>query len=263
MMKSAGVTFDGTLELSFVADEESGGYKGAAALVEAGTLHPDVAIVGEPTRLNIVRAQRGIAWLRIVTRGLAGHGSAPERGINAIRHMAAVIDALEPTLPDIHHDLLGGPTISVGTISGGEKLNIIPARCEIEVDRRLLPGETEASMLATIEEAFDRARARFPNLDASVEVVHLGFPFECDPEALVVREAVAAIGEVSGTAPEIVGFRGASDARFFAETGADVVVFGPGDITVAHTADEFIDLDELERGALAYSLLFGRLLGAR
>jgi len=263
IMKERGVTFDGTLELALVADEESGGFKGAAELVERGICRPEVAIVGEPTSLRVVRAQRGIAWSRITTRGRAGHGSAPERGINAVRHMAEVVLRLEDSLPEGTHPLLGGPTISVGTISGGEKVNIIPASCTIEVDRRTIPGETEASVAATFEAALDLARKRFPDLDATVEIVQSGLPFEVREDAPVVQEAAAAIEEVTGAVPDLIGFKGASDARFFSEAGADVIVCGPGDIHVAHTAREFIDLDELARAALAYAGAFTRLLGAR
>lgn len=263
MMRAAGTTFDGTLELAFVADEESGGFKGAAPLVEQKVLTPDVAIVGEPTSMRVVRAQRGIAWLKITTRGIAGHGSAPERGVSAVRHMADLVLRLEATLPDIEHPLLGRPTINVGTIHGGEKLNIIPASCEIEVDRRIIPGETEGSMLASIEEAVSLTRKRFPDIDTTVEVVSLGEPFEVPAGASIVEGAVQAIAEASGSTPEIVGFKGASDARFIADTGADVIVCGPGDIQVAHTAREYIDLDELEMGAVAYAALFAKTLGAR
>lgn len=261
MLKASGFTFDGTLELALVADEESGGFSGASVMVEDGTLKPDVAIVGEPTQLKVVRAQRGIAWLKVTTHGVAAHGSAPERGVSAIRHMAAVIPALEEHLPDINHELLGGPTINVGTISGGEKLNIIPASCTIEVDRRMIPGETEETMLDTIQAALDAAKEKFPELDARIEVVSIGYPFEVSADARVVQEAVAAVKEVTGTEAEVVGFRGASDARFLADTGCDVIVSGPGDITVAHTAREFIELDELADGALAYASTFARLLG--
>jgi acetylornithine deacetylase/succinyl-diaminopimelate desuccinylase-like protein len=77
-----------------------------------------------------------------------------------------------------------------------------------------------------------------------------------------VRTAVAAITDVSGAPTEVAGFRGASDARFFAAGGSEVIVCGPGDISLAHTARESIDLDQLATGAAAYALLFARLLGA-
>jgi acetylornithine deacetylase/succinyl-diaminopimelate desuccinylase family protein len=261
-LRAEGFEPQGTLQLAFVADEEAMGFKGAGYLVESGVMRPDVAVVGEPTSLRVVRAQRGPCWFRLTTRGLAGHGSAPERGVNAVKHMAEILLHLEDTLPDISHPLLGGPTLSVGTIRGGEKVNIIPAGCVIEVDRRTVPGETEGSVIANVEEAIEMARRRFPDIDAHIEIPFSGRPFEVPESAPVVQAAVRATSEVTGKDADVIGFRGASDARFIAEAGADVIVFGPGDIKVAHTAHETIDLEELVLGAHAYAGLFRRLLGA-
>jgi acetylornithine deacetylase/succinyl-diaminopimelate desuccinylase family protein len=256
----AGAEMRGTLELALVADEETMGFQGAAFLVEQGIVAPDIAIVGEPTTLRVVRAQRGACWFRITTRGLAAHGSAPERGVSAVRHMAEIVLRLEDTLPDIEHEIVGGPSINVGTIHGGAKVNIVPASCVVEVDRRSVPGETRESVVASIEEAISLARQKFPEIDATVELPFYGKPFEIDPESRVVTETLAAIGEGTGKPGEVMGFRGASDARFLAEAGAQVVVCGPGDITLAHTARESIDLDELEMGAVVYALAFAKLL---
>lgn len=251
----------GTLELSFVADEEAAGFKGAAHLVEQGIIKPEVAIVGEPTSLRVVRAQRGVCWFRITTVGRAGHGSAPERAINAVRHMAEIISHLEDALPDIVHPVVGGPSIGVGTIHGGHSVNIVPASCVAEIDRRSVPPETRESVIASVEAAVALARERFPNIDARVELPRYGDPFEVSESSEIVQQTLAAVEDATGREGEIMGFRGASDARFLSQAGADVVVCGPGDITLAHTARESIDLDELERGAVAYALAFARLLG--
>lgn len=259
-LKAAGV--DGSIELSLVADEEAMGLKGAKPLVEDRVLTAPHVIVGEPTSLRIVRAQRGPCWFRIIVKGVAGHGSAPERGVNAIKHMAAILMRLEETLPDIAHPVVGGPTINVGTIRGGEKVNVIPASCIAEVDRRTIPGETEDEVRAQVENAIELARETFPDIDARVEIPVFGQPFEIDEQASVLTETSVAITEVQGRKAEVIGFRGSSDARFFADAGSEVIVCGPGDITVAHTAREYIDLDELQRGAVAYALAFARLLNA-
>lgn len=256
----SGTPLQGTLELALVADEETMGFKGAGYLVKEGIIEPDLAIVGEPTSLRLVRAQRGANWFRITTRGLAAHGSAPERGASAIKHMAEIVLHLEDTLPDLAHELLGGPSINVGTIKGGEKVNIVPAACVIEVDRRSIPGESADGVRASIEAAVGRARRRFPDLDASVELAFAGAPFEVEPDARVVVEVGAALEDALGHPAEIIGFRGASDARFLRDIGIDVVVCGPGDIALAHTARELIDLAELERAAVAYAGAFARLL---
>jgi succinyl-diaminopimelate desuccinylase len=256
----SGFPFRGTLELELVADEETMGFKGAGHLVERGVVSPDIAIVGEPTSLRVVRAQRGACWFRLTTRGRAAHGSAPERGVSAIRHMAELVLRLEETLPDVEHPVLGGPTINVGTISGGAKVNIVPASCAIEVDRRTVPGETVESVRASIDEAIALTRARFPAIDAHVELLFNSNPFEVDVNSAVVQTVARSVAEATGSVPKIVGFRGASDARFLFEAGADVVLCGPGQIELAHTANESIQLVELERGAIAYALAFARLL---
>ena len=261
-LKAAKVEPAGTLELALVADEETMGFKGAAFLVEEGHVGSDVVIVGEPTSLRIVRAQRGAAWYTVRTHGVAGHGSAPERGVSAIRHMAEIVLRLDETLPDISHPVLGGPSINVGTIVGGEKTNIIPAGCTIEVDRRSLPEESAEDVTRTIEAAIELARERFPEIDAEVELSFYSDPFEISETAEVVQVAARAATEVLDRDAELIGFRGASDARFFSEAGADVIVWGPGQIELAHTAKESIDLDELEQAANAYALAFARLVGA-
>jgi succinyl-diaminopimelate desuccinylase len=260
LLLEAGVELNGTLELAFVADEEAMGFKGAGWLVEQGIVRPDMAMVGEPTSLRLVRAQRGANWIRITTHGLAGHGSAPERGRNAIGYMSEVIRHLPDTVPDVSHEILGGPSLNVGTIVGGEKVNIIPASCSIEVDRRSIPGETPEELIAQMEAAVDRAKARYPELTATVELMFAGMPFEMDATTELVSTISESIQSVTGGPAELIGFRGASDARFMAEIGAQTVVLGPGDIALAHTAREHIELDELATCALIYAQAFAMLL---
>jgi succinyl-diaminopimelate desuccinylase len=262
ILRAGGVTFEGTLELELVADEETMGFKGTGYLVDEKIISPDLAIVGEPTSLRIVRGQRGAAWMRVTTKGIAGHGSAPERGVSAIRHMTEIIRRLEETLPVIEHPVLGGPSVSVGTIHGGVKVNIVPATCVIEIDRRSVPGETKDSVIRSVEAAVDLAREVYPDIDAGIEVLFNADPFEIPESSQVVQEVATAVGDATGREPVMMGFRGASDARFIADTGAEVVLCGPGDIALAHTASESVDLDEVTTGAIAYAVAFARLLEA-
>jgi acetylornithine deacetylase/succinyl-diaminopimelate desuccinylase family protein len=260
LLLDAGTELNGTLELAFVSDEEAMGFKGAGWLVEQGIVEPDLAIVGEPTSLRLVRAQRGANWIRLTTHGLAGHGSAPERGRNAINYMSEVVSHIESTVPDVSHEVLGGPSINVGTITGGEKVNIIPASCSVEIDRRSIPGETPEELIAQLEAAVELAKARYPELTATVELMFAGMPFEIDPTSELVSTVADAIASVTDKPAELIGFRGASDARFMAEMGAQTIVLGPGDIATAHTAREHVDLDEVEACALIYARAFAGLL---
>lgn len=257
---SSGHPWRGRLVLALVADEEAMGFKGAGPLVESRTLVADAAIVGEPTSLRVVRGQRGASWWRVIVRGLAAHGSAPERGINAIDRMAAILRRLDDNLPQVTHPLLGGPTINVGTVVGGEKVNMVPRMCVAEIDRRTIPGESRDGVAASIRAAIAAAREEYPDLDADLELAFEAPPFEVPETSPVVAAVAEAATETRARPAEIIGFRGASDARFFAAAGTDVVVFGPGDIRQAHTVGESIELAEAVRGAEAYARAFARLL---
>jgi acetylornithine deacetylase/succinyl-diaminopimelate desuccinylase-like protein len=122
---------------------------GSRALA-AGGFKADLAVVGEPTKLQVVTAHKGSLWLELATHGRAAHGATPHLGKNAIHEMARVVDALETDyaaqLRRRKHKLLGAGTVNVGKISGGTQPNIVPDSCTVAIDRRTLPGETDAGV---------------------------------------------------------------------------------------------------------------------
>ena len=124
--------------------DEEHAQAGSRALAASG-FKADMAIVGEPTRLQVVTAHKGSLWLDLETRGKAAHGATPQLGKNAIHEMARIVDLLETDyaaqLRKRKHPLLGAATVNVGKISGGTQPNIVPDFCKISVDRRTLPGE--------------------------------------------------------------------------------------------------------------------------
>src|SRR5439155_14461066 len=136
-----------------LVDEENG-QGGSRALMAKG-FQADLAIVGEPTGLKVVTAHKGDLWLQLESRGKAAHGSRPELGRNAVHEMARIVDLLETTYAALlrkhRHALLGNPTVSVGAIAGGSQPNIVPDQCRISLDRRTIPGETEASVRREIK----------------------------------------------------------------------------------------------------------------
>jgi acetylornithine deacetylase len=203
-----------------------------------------LAIVGEPTSLQVVTAHKGSLWLRLETHGLAAHGATPQLGKNAVLEMARVVEFLETgyaaQLRRRKHRLLGTATVNVGKISGGAQPNIVPDFCAIEVDRRTLPGETEQSVYREIA-----ARLREKNLTAEISSAKLApaSPLETDPKLPLVRQFFQCAGQTRA-----VGVHYFCDASVLSAGGIPSVVFGPGDIAQAHTADEWISLSELERG---------------
>ncbi|MEW6510930.1 MAG: M20 family metallopeptidase [Bacteroidota bacterium] len=231
--------------LAAVADEE---YKftGATHAVAKG-LRADMGIAGEPTRLRIVRAHKGVTRWKIVTTGVSAHAAYPDRGENAIYAMGGVLARLERYAAALQnsagHPLLGPPTLSVGVIEGGQAVNVVPDRCVIEIDRRTLPGESTDAVLAAVQKTLEGVAGwRFepPHLIAP--------PMETPAESPVVGELSDAIRRITGS----VTFEAApyaTDAGVYGSAGIPSVVFGPGDIAQAHTADEWIEIDELQRAS--------------
>lgn len=262
-LQRAGVSPAGTLHLHFVADEEALGTHGTQYLVDAGHCDGiDEAIVGEPTSLNLVTAERGGLWFRVRTEGVAAHGAAPQLGVNAIEHMARIVPALAGIRYRKLHEMLGAPTLNVGTITGGTKSNMVPDFCEIEVDRRTLPGETQEEILAEIEAALDGVRAEVADLRARVEVFGWGEASETPPGMRVV-ELLTEASQRFGFESYELGYMGMTDARFMInQASVPAVIFGPGDIGLAHTVGEYVEVDELVRATRAYAYAFARFLNA-
>ena len=225
-----------------LVDEENA-QAGSRALAASG-FRADLAIVGEPTQLQIVTAHKGSLFISVETRGRAAHGATPQFGRNAVHAMARVVEVLETDyaaqLRRRRHPLLGGATVSVGTIAGGTQPNIVPDRCVLSADRRTLPDETEAGVCREIT-----ALLRVRGLEAKVSNARLApcLPLETDARLPLVRQFLRSAGQL-----QPAGVHYFCDAAVLARGGIPSVVFGPGDIAQAHTADEWISLGQLERG---------------
>jgi acetylornithine deacetylase/succinyl-diaminopimelate desuccinylase-like protein len=225
-----------------LVDEEQG-QAGSRSLVASG-FRADLAIVGEPTRSQVVTAHKGTLWLELETRGKSAHGSWPELGRNAVHAMAQVVDWMETEyaaqLRRRRHALLGCATISVGAICGGSQANIVPDSCTILIDRRSLPGETELSVRREIVQAL---RRKDLTVTFTKDRLPPCLPLETDPGHPLVARFLKCVGQ-----RKPLGVRYFCDASVLGHGGIPSVVFGPGDIAQAHTADEWISLAELERG---------------
>jgi acetylornithine deacetylase/succinyl-diaminopimelate desuccinylase family protein len=216
---------------------EEAGQEGARAFVKQE--RADFALIGEPTSRDIVYTHKGAYWLNLLTRGRAVHASAPERGENAIYKMADVLlcirDRIAPRLASLSHPVLGSPTISAGTIRGGTKTNIVPDSCSVEVDTRTIPGQDPNEIAAALRETC-------PDLEISVWE---SAPLNTDPAHPLI-ELLQKRGSTLAGAPWFC------DAAVFAQAGIPAIAAGPGSIAQAHTNDEWIAIDELEKGVEFY-----------
>jgi acetylornithine deacetylase/succinyl-diaminopimelate desuccinylase family protein len=230
-------------EICFVAlvDEESG--QGGSRFLAKRGFKADLAIVGEPTRLQIVTAHKGDLWLQLETKGKAAHGSRPELGRNAVHLMAKIVHLLETDyarqLRRRRHSLLRHATINVGSISGGRQPNIVPDWCAIRIDRRTIPGEQDPEVKREILRFIRQHGLRASMLDTKNE--EPAPPLETNPRLPLVRQFLRSAGQKK---PAGVDFF--SDAGVLAAAGIPSVVFGPGDIAQAHTADEWVAVRQLE-----------------
>jgi len=207
-------------------------------------LKANIALVGEPTRCRVVTAHKGDLWLRLSTRGKAAHGARPELGRNAVHTMAKCIDAIETeyaqNLGKRRHPALGPPTINTGIVRGGSQPNIVPDVCEADLDRRTLPGESFTTIRREIGEVLKKRglKARLMNVKG-----YTCPAMETDPTLPMVQQLMRTVRQ---TKPLGVDYY--CDAANIATTGVPAVVWGPGDIAQAHTADEWISIRQLERG---------------
>ncbi len=233
--------------LAAVIDEEHA-YRGVLSLIESlgeDDVRTEAAIVAEPTECRIVRANKGVLRWRVITHGVAAHSSKPHLGENAIASMARVILALEEDsakLAKTRHPLVGSPTLCISLIEGGAQVNFVPERCEISIDRRLLPGESADDVLAGCQRVLDG----IPNVRATLQGPDLADEAMETPEnAAVVRVAqkVAAAMDLDSAAH---GVPFGCDCTKLSRAGVPSIIFGPGSIDRAHAAVEFVEVRQVE-----------------
>ena len=252
----AGVT--GEILITAVADEEFES-AGTSALVKRG-IRARAAIVTEPTRLAIAPAHRGFAWVEIIVAGRAAHGSRYDIGIDAIRHaglLLAELDLLEEReLTRRTHPLLGHASLHASLISGGIGMSTYPDRCVLHIERRTLPGERAADAVTEVRSACARVHARRPDFDAEVIAGFSQSPSDVSVEAPIVRALAAALSQAGLPAP-MEGLSAWTDAALLNEAGVPAICFGPGDIALAHAAEEWVIEEEIERAADVLARLAG------
>lgn len=231
------------LALVFTADEEVG-CLGAKQLADARAMSARYSIVGEPTSLQPMRAGKGYCLAEITVRGREGHSAYPALGASAIFRAARLVHRIEQLAEDLKADTLAAfeppfTTLNVGLIRGGTAKNIIAGECRFTLEWRPLPGQGAAHLLDLINAAIADERAREADFACSIEVIRLDEGMETMEDSALVRFLEEATGRVAGT----ISF--GTEAPQLAEMGAEAVVFGPGNIRVAHRTEEFVPIEDL------------------
>jgi acetylornithine deacetylase len=232
--------------ITAVADEEYESV-GMRALIDSG-LRADAAIITEPTRLAICPGHRGFVWMDVTFRGRAAHGSRYDIGVDAITHAGLVLAELEKLErtreKGKHHPLLGRGSLHASVIRGGVGMSTYPEECLLSIERRTLPGETAADALREIESACEAVHARDSRLDARITETTSQLPSDVSTDSPIVRRLTRAL-DAERVTVRIEGMSAWTDAALLNAAGIPTICFGPGDISLAHAAEEFVPIDEI------------------
>jgi acetylornithine deacetylase/succinyl-diaminopimelate desuccinylase len=263
-IRRAGIDLAGTLTFHLAADEEHMGIYGTKVLWDRGMLVQDACIVGEPSDLRVGLAERGGAWITATARGTAAHGSQPDLGVNAIASMSRLVLRLAEVLPDREHPLVGRPSVNAAVIAGGSAPNVVPDRCELVIDRRIVPGETDPAQV--LHRSNDWPRRSRRTTPTSIDVPDRRLDRRRGSRGRLGHRRTCSAGDRRRAR------RGPGRRRLHRNHRRPVlhqrrhiptVIVGPGSLSVAHTANEWVLVDDLVAAARIYARIFIGFLGAR
>ncbi len=239
----------GQLILVFVCDEELHDMGIKYYIASPEFVKADYGVISEPSDGAFCLAHRGVARYEISILGVSCHAGVPEKGVNAMVNAGYALLALEKlseSLASRTHEILPPPTLAPTVIKGGLKDNIVPDLIKIQVDRRMLPGESLESCQKEIEEALDTVKRERKGFDYTIR------PYVCLNAGYVAKdsEIVKICNRVYQgiTGKEAVNtfFTGGNDQNFLVDAGVPTLVFGPGSLDQAHTVDEYVKIEDME-----------------
>ncbi len=252
----------GEVVFTFVTDEESLDENGMAYLRESGAVKPDLLLLGAPTDNALIVSERGVLWTEIETFGRPAHAGAPEDGDNAISRMMRVCSAIEREMNSRLTGRVEGvmrSTMNLGLFQGGVNTNVVPSRCLVQIDRRLLPGET-------VDQAFEELRGIVTRTGEPEEMVSMRKirgtnGFIGDDDGSLVQALRQAVQAHTGSPASFTSAIGVSDGRYFSDDGIEIVNFGPGIGTEGHASNESVEIDKVTESALILKGVVADILG--
>ncbi len=246
-VRDQNIRLDGDLLLTFVADEE---YKSIGANRLIKKTKTDAAVVTEPTGLDICLAHRGMVVFKIITRGRTAHGGKHELGIDANAMMGRILAEAGNLSREIsrrkEHSLCGAGSVHVPLVKGGRSLFIYANECVAHVERRTLPGETEQSVRADLEQILFKLKQEDPAFHAELETVIWQSPYEIDRGATIVKKAEEAVSMVLQEPPKYIGHTWWEDSAIFGEAGIETIILGP-DGGGIHEEVEWVALESVHQ----------------
>jgi len=251
-----GIVLDYNLIFAATADEESGSSLGLIPLLDKRILSPNAAVVLDSNDFNIIITQKGLIHLKVKIQGRKAHGAYPWQGINAIDIAIDILKELKAhKFIYTRNKYLRQPTLNIGTIKGGDKVNVVADWCEFELDVRFLPGMSEGAILKYIQgviqkhvQKFSR-KSRMPQNAAKIEIEGIQKPYWINKNQSLVKYLTMAVKKLK-VQQRIKGSEGATTITFFQEKDIPAVATGFGCQGCAHIADEYVKIDNLYKGAM-------------
>jgi acetylornithine deacetylase len=243
----SGTHLRGDVLVAAVADEEYGSL-GTGDLIRH--IKVDGAIVTEPTALDVCLAHKGYLWIEVEIAGHAAHGSKFNLGIDANMKMGAFLHELAILERDLRarppHPLVGPPSLHAAMLSGGSGLSTYAAQSTLKIERRTIPGETEAQAVGEIQSIVDKLSASDPDFQATAKAFFVRDPFEVSPQAAIVKAVDGAAEKTLGRRSAHIGDTPWMDAALLQASGVETVVFGATGAG-AHADVEWVDLESVEK----------------
>lgn len=247
---------NGRVIFAATAGEETDSCGVRRFIEKADIKNPLGIVIAEPTGMKMLRAHRGILWLKVETFGKTAHGSTPQAGINAVLKMNALINRLGNwDIPHTPHPTLGGCSMSINRIVGGSATNIVPDSCMVELDIRTLPGQDHTAIIESLQAVCDDICKSDPDFKNEISIIRAVDGLETPADHPFIEHICKAtdITEV-GTA----GFT--TDGPHFEKLNAPVLIFGPGDGGLCHKPDEAIEIEAVEHARQSYHRIACELL---
>ncbi len=250
------IVLDYNLIFAATADEESGSSLGLVPLLDKGILKPDAAVVLDSDDFNIIITQKGLIHLKVKIQGKRAHGAYPWRGINAIDLAINILKRLKAykfrpaknishTIDKVRDKYLKPPTMNIGTIKGGDKVNVVADWCEFELDFRFLPGMSEREILKDIRGLIAKYTHKF-----KIEIEGIQKPYSIDKMHPLINYLTLAMKK-NGIRPNIKGSEGATTITFFQNKNIPAMATGFGSEGCAHVMNEYAKINNLYKGARA------------
>jgi succinyl-diaminopimelate desuccinylase len=262
----------GSVEVALVPDEEIGGETGTGYVVRELKARPDYVVIGEPSGSETVWiGHKGAVWALVEVYGRQAHGSTPWLGVNAFEYMVRLahrlmteyVPLLDSRKSAYEYDDPRGakPTVNIGgEVRGGVKVNVVPGYMAFSIDRRVTPDERLEEAEKELVEFIKKASEGFGEVRVEVKITNRLPPALTDPGSSFVKAVREAAARVLGKEPRLTVCLGGLDMRFYTEVGIPTVTYGPGLLGVAHVADEYLPLSELEKMSRVYYAIVEKLL---